>query len=83
MCYNVRVQGKKSTEPDLNFIGKSLAVFVQYYNQNIPSQFPRASVKALEKFKETHADLFKGGAEWTIDKHRKKLMDWLTSNKEV
>ena len=77
------MQGKKSTEPDLNFIGKSISVFVQYYNQNIPSQFPRASVRALEAFKVTHPELFKEGAQWTIDKHRKRFMDWLTANKEM
>jgi hypothetical protein len=77
------VQGKKNIEPDLNFAEKSLSVFVQYYNQNIPSQFPRASVEALETFKEAHPELFKDGPEWTIDKHRKRLMDWMTSRRAL
>lgn len=77
------MQGKKDLGPDLNLVGKPLAVFVQYYNQNIPAQFPRASVEALERFKADHIELFKDSDEWTIDKHRKKLMDWLTSRRAL
>jgi hypothetical protein len=79
----VFVQNKKSLGPDLNFIEKSLSAFVQYYNSTIPETFPRVTTKVLEQFKTSHAELFKGGSEWTIDKHRKKLMDWLTANKGV
>ena len=46
---------------------------------NIPETFPRASLSALEKFKVAHPGLFKGKGDWIIDKHRKKLMDWLAS----
>ncbi len=68
-----------SAGPDINFEGKTLTTFVRYYNENTPEQFPRASVESLTKFKASHAELFKESDEWTIDKHRKKLMDWLTS----
>ena len=74
---------KKDLGPDLNLIEKTLSGFVHYYNENIPDTFPRASVKALQMFKAGHAELFKDSTEWTIDKHRKKLMDWLTANKGV
>ncbi len=67
---------------DVNTIGTSTADFVEYYNRNVPEVFPRATVKAVEKFKETHPTLFKRNGEWTIEKHRKKLMDWLASYKE-
>ena len=77
------VQTKKNPVDERNFIPKTLSVFVQYYNQNIPESFPRATAKMLLKFKQSHEDLFKDSNEWTIDKHRKKLMDWLTSNREV
>ena len=59
-----------------------LSVFVDYYNQNIPKGFPTATVKSLEKFKEMNPGLFKENNSWTIDKHRKKLMDWLASHPE-
>lgn len=77
------MQTKKNVQDEANFIPKPLSAFVQYYNQNIPASFPRASAKILQKFKETHEELFKEGSEWTVDKHRKKLMDWITSNREV
>lgn len=70
---------RKSTGPDLNFVGVSTSIFVQYYNKNVPEAFPRASIRALDKFQATYPGLFHGNNEWTIDKHRKKLMDWLTS----
>ncbi|MBP9711349.1 MAG: hypothetical protein KBD50_03790 [Candidatus Pacebacteria bacterium] len=77
------MQSRKNSEPEINFTGQSLAVFVQYYNKNIPTNYPRASVEALETFKANNTDLFKGGDEWTIDKHRKRLMDWLISRRAL
>lgn len=55
----------------------SLADFVKSYNQNMPGNFPRASVELLLKFKETHSSLFKNGDLWSLDQHRKKVIDWL------
>lgn len=74
--------GKSEDKEDINLIGKSIALFVDYYNKNIPESFPQATLKALEKFKETYPSLFKNSSEWTIDKHRKKLMIWLDSYRQ-
>ncbi|OGZ08165.1 MAG: hypothetical protein A3D65_03420 [Candidatus Lloydbacteria bacterium RIFCSPHIGHO2_02_FULL_50_13] len=52
---------------------------MESYNKSIPAEFPRASVKSLKRFQAMHPGLFKNGNEWSIDKHRKKLMDWLPS----
>lgn len=68
--------------PDVNLVGTTTALFVDYYNENIPDAFPRATLKALLKFQEKFPALFKGKGDWTIEKHRKKLMDWLASYKE-
>jgi len=74
----------KIKEPDINSVKTTLADFIEYYNQNIPQSFPRASFKHLEKFRATHAGLFDGSKdEWTVDKHRKRLMDWLSSYDET
>ena len=73
---------KGNKPPDVNSIGTSAAIFLQNYNENIPVAFPRASTKTLEKFQSTHPMLFKESREWTIDKHRKKFMDWLVSNRD-
>ena len=70
---------KRNDQLDINSIGTSAAVFVQYYNENIPVAFPRATLKTLEKFRVSHPSLFKESGDWIIDRHRKKLMDWLAS----
>lgn len=61
----------------------SLAEFLASYNQNIPTGFPHASVAILNKFRGTHPMLFKGGNTWSIDQHRKRVMDWLSSYRDV
>lgn len=61
----------------------SLADFLESYNKNMPVSFPRASAKLLIKFKETHPTLFKKGDTWSLDQHRKKLMDWIPQNQET
>lgn len=70
----------KNTDPDPSTIKTTISDFIQYYNQNLPKTFPKASFESLEKFRATHAGLFDGSSEeWTIEKHRKKVMDWLSS----
>ncbi|MDB5195321.1 MAG: hypothetical protein JWO84_505 [Parcubacteria group bacterium] len=54
----------------------SLADFLKIYNADLPVTFPRASKALLEEFKETHASFFKT-EDWSLDVHRKKVMDWL------
>ena len=57
-----------------------LLAFLQSYNDNMPKSFPRASAALLERFKEEHLALFKQGDLWSLDIHRKKLIDWLPRN---
>ena len=73
----------KKLEQDSNLVATSTSAFVEYYNKNIPESFPRASLEALHKFKAVYPSLFKGGDGWTIDLHRKKLMDWLASYQKL
>jgi len=47
---------------------------------SMPKSFPRASAALLERFKEEHLALFKRGDLWSLDIHRKKLIDWLPRN---
>lgn len=74
---------KSNKPPDINSIGTSATTFLQYYNKNVPGIFPHATAKVLEKFRMTHPSLFKESSGWIVDKHRKKLMDWLVSNHGV
>ncbi|OGE84737.1 MAG: hypothetical protein A3J48_04210 [Candidatus Doudnabacteria bacterium RIFCSPHIGHO2_02_FULL_46_11] len=70
----------KKIQEDLNAVKTNAEDFLAKYNSNLPDAFPRASAEALEKFRATHASLFNGINDWTIEKHRKKVMDWLSSN---
>ncbi len=58
----------------------SLDDFLKRYNESMPASFPRATVPLLKKFKETHVMLFSTVDLWSLDKHRKKVMDWLPQN---
>jgi len=69
----------KNHELELNQTGTTLAIFMESYNKSIPVSFPHASVKALKQFQILHPLLFKHGDKWSIDRHRKRLMDWLPS----
>lgn len=66
--------------PDLDRIRseKSLSInaFLKAYNEDLPTQFPEASLPLLREFKKTYASFFKSG-DWSLDVHRKKVMDWL------
>ena len=57
--------------------------FLESYNQSIPERFPHASVASLKQFQTTHPALFKDTDEWSLDKHRKRLMDWLVSYRDA
>lgn len=67
----------------LNQIGTSLVVFLESYNRSIPASFPQASVMVLKQFQAMYPVLFKHGDEWSIDRHRKRLMDWLSSHQHI
>lgn len=58
----------------------SQADFLKSYNKNMPPSFPRASTALLNRFKEEHASLFKHGDMWSLDQHRKKVIEWLPRN---
>ena len=82
-CYaQTSMRGKKD-ELKVSQIKTTLLAFMEAYNKCIPASFPRASVKALKQFQAVHSILFKNGDEWSIDKHRKKLMDWLPSHNDI
>ncbi len=70
-------------EQERNQAATSLAVFMESYNQGIPAGFPRASVRALKQFQVTYPMLFKNGDFWSIDRHRKRLMDWLLAHPDA
>lgn len=56
------------------------AVFLKSYNENLPTGFPQASTKYMKDFRKAYPGLFKQENIWSLDQHRKKLMDWLPSH---
>ena len=73
---------RKNDELAINQNITSLNEFLENYNKNIPPGYLHASVKSLKRFQTVYPALFKNGDEWSVDKHRKKLMDWLTSHSD-
>ena len=54
-----------------------LLTFLKSYSENLPASFPRPSLAQLKEFKASHPLFFKHGSLWSLDEHRKKVMDWL------
>ena len=59
------------------------AQFLTAYNEKLPLDFPQASAPLLKEFKKLHLGLFKAENVWSLDQHRKKVMDWLTSRARI
>jgi hypothetical protein len=62
---------------------RSLPEFLEFYNKNLPASFPRASLPLLKEFQKDYPSLFKSADVWTLDIHRKKVMDWLPRRLKV
>jgi hypothetical protein len=58
-------------------MSRSRAEFLKLYNENLPAAFPHATNGLLVQFETDHANLFKISGNWSLDIHRKKVMDWL------
>ena len=71
---------RRDVQLELNQAHTTVEVFMKAYNQTIPRGFTVVSVVMLKKFQEAYPLLFKNKEEWSIEKHRKKLMDWLPSH---
>ncbi len=57
---------------------RSIHEFVASYNQNLPSRFPQATLAQAKEFQKAFPTLFNDGRDsWSLERHRKKMMDWL------
>ncbi|MDP2934165.1 MAG: hypothetical protein Q8N59_00120 [bacterium] len=74
---------RKDEAYELSKVQTISSVFLKAYNKSIPSEFPRASVAGLKKFKDLYPTLFRRGNLWSIAEHRKKLIDWLFANHPI
>jgi hypothetical protein len=50
--------------------------FMESYNKTLPAGFPRLTGELLKKFRVESPAFFKDGELWSIDKHRKAVVDW-------
>jgi len=75
------MKSKKDKErQEFNDTPVTLAVFLGLYNKSIPASFAPASAATLRKFQEAHPTFFEHKDAWSVTRHRKKLIDWLSSN---
>lgn len=56
----------------------SLFEFLSSFNEHMPKNFKKVTEGQLLKFKETHPTFFKNKDLWSLDQHRKKIIDWLS-----
>ncbi|MSU74345.1 hypothetical protein EXS57_01030 [Candidatus Kaiserbacteria bacterium] len=68
---------KYSEELEVSAMRISLTDFLKSYNKTLPEGFPKASSALLKQFKNSHPLFFKHGDLWSLDEHRKKIIDWL------
>ncbi len=64
----------------LNELPLTIHEFLKSYNENMPQNHPQVSLALLQKFKDEHLSLFKIENTWTLDQHRKRLIEWLPQN---
>lgn len=67
----------KTPDPKTHEIPISLRDFLDSFNKNMPAEFPQITEEQLLEFKRDHASLFKNGNLWSLDLHRKRIIDWL------
>ena len=53
------------------------AQFMESFNANMPAGYPHVTLKIMEHFKLAHQNLFKKPDVWTLDLHRKRMIEWL------
>lgn len=73
---------RKNDELKLNQNLTPLSAFRESYNKTIPSHFSPVTVEKLKEFQASCPSLFRSKDEWSIDKHRKRLMDWLAAHRD-
>ncbi len=77
----VKSSSPKKFDPSETLL--SVAEFLHSYNETIPTNFLKASLPLLQKYKEEHASFFKHAEMWSLAEHRKKIMDWLPLNNKM
>ncbi|MFA6585423.1 MAG: hypothetical protein WCS97_03195 [Candidatus Paceibacterota bacterium] len=74
---------KYGEELKVSEVRMPLADFLKSYNKGLPESFPRSSTILLKQYKDLHPLFFKHGDLWSLDEHRKKVMDWIPQQLET
>ncbi len=56
------------------------AQFLESFNKNMPQGYPHVSLAILKRFKDAHLSMFKADGLWSLDHHRKRMIEWLPQN---
>ncbi|MGH7175538.1 MAG: hypothetical protein ACREGR_04235 [Minisyncoccia bacterium] len=56
------------------------AEFIARYNEGLPATFPKASAALLKEYRTKYPGQFKPDGLWSLEIHRKKVMDWLPAH---
>jgi hypothetical protein len=72
----------KGPDPDRERSERKLSLkeFTVCYNEGLPEGYPPVTASLLKTFQTTNAHFFKHTDTWSLDQHRKKVMDWLPSH---
>ncbi len=54
--------------------------FLDSFNKNMPAGYPLATLEMMSKFKLVYPNLFKKPNIWSLDLHRKRMIEWLPQN---
>lgn len=71
---------KTPTATPFNELPLTIHEFQKSYNENMPMEHPQVSLEQLQKFKAQHPSLFKADNSWSLDQHRKRIIEWLPQN---
>lgn len=69
----------RGPDPDRERSEKKLSLkeFGASYNEGLPEGYPPVTTPLLKTFMASNAHMFKEEGVWSLDQHRKKVMDWL------
>lgn len=56
------------------------AEFMESFNQNMPDGYPHVTLEILARFRAAHPSLFTDKNAWSLDRHRKRMIEWLPHN---
>ena len=71
---------KVSSKVTPHIVPMTIVEFLESYNKNMPESYPHVSLAILQRFKDEHPSLFKSNGFWSLDQHRKRMIEWLPQN---